>query len=94
MPLRRAAGPCMLTVDALLLQNGAQGSHGTVTSKFPALVVIYRARAKRGPGRASVNPILCHYPTMASPDPLLLLPTPTPASLLWLTLGETEGIKD
>lgn len=55
-----------------------------------ALRVIYRARAKRGPGRASINPNPCHYPNTASPDPSLLLPV----SLLWVTLGKAGGITD
>ena len=48
-----------------------------------ALIVIYRARAKRGPGRAAVNPIPCHYPNMALPDPSLLSPSFSPLGNPW-----------
>lgn len=53
--------------------------HHQVTS----LVVIYGNRAKRGPGRASINAILCCYPKVASPNISFLLPSFSSLGCSW-----------
>lgn len=87
---RWAASPHMPAAGVSLLRNSMPRAAGDCHQQVTALIVTYRARAKRGPGRASINPIMCHCPNVALLD-LSLLP---PASLLSVTLGKAGGIRD